>query len=78
MSNKIIKYLNNRIYKSKIDANNKFIKYMMNKFKIRYIIMTIKNKLIKLKEKNTQKIGIKTQNQKKQTHISNHILNILK
>lgn len=65
MSNKIIKYLNNRIYKSKIDANNKFIKYMMNKFKIRYIIMTIKNKLIKLKEKNTQKIGIKTQNQKK-------------
>lgn len=65
MSNKIIKYLNNRIYKSKIDANNKFIKYMMNKFKIRYIIMTIKNKLIKLKEKNTQKIGIKIQNQKK-------------
>lgn len=65
MSNKIIKYLNNRIYKLKIDANNKFIKYMMNKFKIRYIIMTIKNKLIKLKEKNTQKIGIKTQNQKK-------------
>jgi len=53
MSNKIIKYLNNRIYKLKIDANNKFIKYMMNKFKIRYIIMTIKNKLIKLKEKNT-------------------------
>ena len=65
MSNKIIKYLNNRIYKLKIDANNKFIKYMMNKLKIRYIIMTIKNKLIKLKEKNTQKIGIKTQNQKK-------------
>ena len=65
MSNKIIKYLNNRIYKLKIDANNKFIKYMMNKFKIRYIIMTIKNKLIKLKEKNTQKIGIKIQNQKK-------------
>ena len=65
MSNKIIKYLNNRIYKSKIDANNKFIKYMMNKFKIRYIIMTIKNKLIKLKEKNTQKNGIKIQNQKK-------------
>ena len=65
MSNKIIKYLNNRIYKLKIDANNKLIKYMMNKFKIRYIIMTIKNKLIKLKEKNTQKIGIKTQNQKK-------------
>ena len=65
MSNKIIKYLNNRIYKLKIDANNKLIKYMMNKFKIRYIIMTIKNKLIKLKEKNTQKIGIKIQNQKK-------------
>lgn len=65
MSNKIIKYLNNRIYKLKIEANNKFIKYMMNKFKIRYIIMTIKNKLIKLKEKNTYKIGIKIQNQKK-------------